>query len=128
MWIFLNDCFVSVVEDRDNSACLVVRGRRPGDVDKFLEGCIADRLRVVQTDHADYRFRVSVPRRTVERALQAAVMSLDYPNFKDSVEDDERHAIYARVWSAALELDERRRLPLRIFDDTREPFDDEDEA
>lgn len=129
MWIFLNDAFVSVVEDRADSSHLVVRGRRKGDVEKFLEGCIAAELRVVQTDHADYRFRASVPRRAVARALEAAALSLDYPNFKDSVEEDERHSIYARVWSAALSLDERNSAArFRDFDPHEDIFENDDSA
>jgi hypothetical protein len=127
LWIFLNDAFVSVVEDRADSTMLVVRARRAGDVERFVEGCMAAELRVVQTDHADYRFRTSVPRRVVARALEAAALSLDYPNFKDSVDDDERHAIYSRVWSAALSLDERRGR--RYFDEaTGDLFDDREET
>lgn len=124
MWIFLNDSFVSVVEDRADSSLLVVRARKEGDVERFLQGAMAAELRVVQTDHADYRFRASVPRRVVARVLEAVALSLDYPNFKDSVDDDERHAIYSRVWSVALGLDERQGAR-RFYDSTGDLFDDE---
>ena len=128
MWIFLNDAFVSVVEDRADSTMLVVRARRAGDVERFIEGSMLAELRVVQTDHADYRFRASVPRRVVARALEAAALALDYPNFKDSVEEDERHAIYSRVWSAALALDERRgRWMVPIDEPTGDLFDERDD-
>lgn len=126
MWIFLNDAFVSVVEDRADSSRLVVRARKEGDVERFLQGAMAAELRVVQTDHADYRFRAYVPRRVVARVLEAVALSLDYPNFKDSVEDDERHDVYSRVWSVALALDERR-APRRFADATGDLFDHEDE-
>lgn len=124
MWIFLNDSFVSVVEDRADSSQLVVRARKEGDVERFLQGAMASELRVVQTDHADYRFRASVPRRVVARVLEAVALSLDYPNFKDSVGDDERHAIYSRVWSVGLDLDERQ-ARRRFYEPTGDLFDDD---
>lgn len=124
MWIFLNDAFVSVVEDRSDSSLLVVRARKEGDVERFLQGAMAAELRVVQTDHADYRFRASVPRRVVARVLEAVALSLDYPNFKDSVDDKDRHDVYLEVWYAALRLDERRSLR-RFYEATGDLFDDE---
>lgn len=126
MWIFLNDSFVSVVEDRADSSRLVVRARKEGDVERFVQGAMSAELRVVQTDHADYRFRASVPRRVVARVLEAVALSIDYPNFKDSVDDEDRHDAYLRVWSAALALDERR-APRRYCDSTGDLFDDEDD-
>jgi hypothetical protein len=109
MWIFLRESFVSVVVDRERPLHLLVRARREGDIENLLSGHEPG-LQVVQTDHADYRFRASVSRPVFERAMKAQVAAVDYTNFKDSVdaEDGYRHDVYFGVWRAALPLDERR--------------------
>ena len=52
MWIFLKDAFLSVVANRDDPNCLLVRGRFAGDIERTFPE--AD---VVETPHADYRLR-----------------------------------------------------------------------
>ena len=100
MWIFLSNSFVSLVADRDDPARLLVRGRRQGDVERFLAP-VSDpgEFPVSETRSADYRFRSFVPRDTVARAVAVHASAIDYPNFKDSVHDDRRHSAYMDVWS-----------------------------
>lgn len=103
MWIFKNDAFVSIVEDRDMPDQLWARARVRGDLERFF-GRDGDVLDVIQTDDADYRFRCAVDREMVKRALVEAVDQLDYVNFKSSIATgkagDDRHHAYLRVWTA----------------------------
>ncbi len=96
MWVFLNKAFLSIVQDRNNDERLLVRGRLEGDIESVFE--FAD---VEETPDADYRFRAFVPKDVVALALYAAVLNIDYPNFKGSIgrRDNDRHAAYMRVWS-----------------------------
>jgi hypothetical protein len=126
----MRDSFVSVVVDRERPSNLLVRARREGDVQNLLTG-FQPGLRVVQTDHADYRFRASVSRPVFERAFKAQAAAIDYSNFKDAVDEDDgyRHDVYSRVWGAALSLDARRPLrnwPEDLFDDEPEQDDEDD--
>ena len=68
MWIYLNDAFLSVVAHRDDDAVLLVRGRRPGDIERvFPEAAVQE------TPAADYRFRAALPRRRVVEVLAGVV-------------------------------------------------------
>lgn len=107
MWIFKNDAFVSIVEDRHNSDHLWVRARVKGDLEKFFKGVLEPpQLKVMRTKHADYLFRAVVQRDTVAAAMQMAVLQVDYPNFKNSIaptkEGDLRHDAYMGVWTKML--------------------------
>lgn len=94
MWIFLKDAFLSVVANRDDPNCLLVRGRFPGDIERIFPE--AD---VVETPHADYRFRASVPRAAVAEMLAREALTMTADNFKGSVQQDWRHDLYLDVWS-----------------------------
>lgn len=100
MWIFLSDSFVSIVADRHDPARLLVRGRRPGDIEEFLAPVAGiGEFAVSETPRADYRFRAFVSRDAVARAVAAHAAAIDYDNFKNSVHDDRRHSAYMGVWS-----------------------------
>jgi hypothetical protein len=95
MWIFLNDAYLSIVEHRDDPDRLIVRARVAGDIERVFPA-----VGNAEVDpRADYRYRVTLRRSEVADAIRAAVISIDYPNFKDSVESHERHRAYAGVWS-----------------------------
>lgn len=96
MWIFTNRAFVSIVAARDKPGWFLVRGRFAGDVAHFL-GIPADQE--VVTPRADYRFRVEANAALVQQAIERASQAIDYPNFKNSVPDHDRHEVYADVWS-----------------------------
>ena len=53
----------------------------------------------LQTD-SDYLYRAILPRDVVKQALATMIDLIDYPNFKDSVEDSSLHAAYVSVWCA----------------------------
>lgn len=106
MWLCLNDAFLSIVSKDCGPHQLLVRARRPGDIEKILPG--AD---VRRTDHegADYLFRAVVDRGAVVQALAEEVGRINYPNFKDSVDDRALHDAYMRVWIAMLDVQPRQR-------------------
>ncbi|MCB1773865.1 MAG: hypothetical protein KDI88_09630 [Gammaproteobacteria bacterium] len=93
MWVFLNDSFLSMVAHRDDPDALLVRARSQHDINRAIPGAT-----VFEDAEADYRFRAVVPRRMVADAMRTAILGIDYPNFKDSVQEHDRHAAYSRVW------------------------------
>ena len=82
MWIMTNNSYLSIVRKDCGPAELVVRARRAGDIEKVFPNAKVTR----QTD-SDYLYRAVVPRDVVKQALAAMIDLIDYPNFKDSVED-----------------------------------------
>ncbi|MCQ9378815.1 hypothetical protein [Methyloversatilis sp. XJ19-49] len=104
MWVFLNNAFVSIVQHREDSGLLLVRGRTDGDVQRFMGAHMPEGVKVERTPRADYLFRAVVPRESVDAAMQSAVRSIDYPNFKDSVAEEARHHAYTACWSAMYRL------------------------
>lgn len=97
MWILLNDCFFSVVDKDCARDEVLVRARRPGDIEKLWPGAKVDR-----DAGTDYLFRAKVKRDDVKAALAKEVDRVSYANFKDSVADDRLHDAYLRAWGALL--------------------------
>lgn len=102
MWIFMNDAFVSIVEDRESDCGnLLVRARRKGDIQRALFGKKKWPIKVTFTRDRDYPYRASVEAGAVARALYDRVRAIDYSNFKDSIpkNDQTRHDAYLSVWA-----------------------------
>ena len=76
MWIFTQDGFLSVVEHRDDSDCLIVRSRARDDLERMAH--FAGQEIIVMPD-ADYRFRVEVPRPVFGAFMREQVVDIDYP-------------------------------------------------
>jgi hypothetical protein len=93
MWIFLSDSYLSIVAHRETPDALLVRARRSGDIERVFPGA-----EVTETAAADYRHRATLPRQTVADALAATVAGIDYPNFKASVAEPDRHDAYLDCW------------------------------
>src|SRR5258705_6354394 len=74
---------------------LLVRARRAGDIEKVFPDA-----KVTRTTNRDYLYRAVLPRDVVKQAVAAMIDHIDYPNFKDSVEDSSLHAAYVGVWCA----------------------------
>jgi len=117
MWIFLNDAFLSVVADHAN---LLVRARRREDLERTFP---AAAHRILATPKADYGFRLSMPRSLVVAALLERLLDIDYPNFKASVAEDDRHAAYQRVWEDMFTFQEADPDMFREVDEPRMAFD-----
>lgn len=100
MWLALNDCFLSIVKKDCPEDSLLVRARRPGDIEKVF----GRRTKVTRATDADYLYRAVIAKDDVVRAMQDEVLRISYGNFKDSVADDDLHDAYMKVWSAMAAL------------------------
>lgn len=104
MWLMLNDAFLSIVKKDCPPDHLLVRARRPGDIEKVF----GRRVKVTRQMDADYLYRGIVAREDVEEAMDREVGRIDYDNFKNSVEDRELHDAYLKVWTAMSEVQNPR--------------------
>jgi len=93
MWVCLNDAFLSIVAHTEHQDMLLVRARAPGHIETVF-----GKVAVVEGAGSDYRFRALVPRDEVAAVLSATAKSIDYGNFKDSVEDPQLHDAYMDFW------------------------------
>lgn len=96
MWLLLNDCFLSIVKKDCPEGSLLVRARRAGDIEKVF----GRRTKVTRATDADYLYRTVIARDDVVRAMQDEVLRINYDNFKNSVQDDDLHDAYLKVWTA----------------------------
>ena len=105
MWLFLNDCFLSVVEKDCARDELLVRARRKGDIEKIFP-----HARVKRGTTTDYLYRAVVKRAEFEKAIVLESRRITYPNFKDSMPKEERayHDACVRVWGVMSGLQETR--------------------
>ena len=99
MWIFLNDSFLSIIA-ADDADHLVVRARRRGDIRRVF----GNHVREVSMPGRDYAYRATLPRGAVMAEIAKAIADIDYTNFKDSVEDNDRHDAYLDVWEAMFQF------------------------
>lgn len=96
MWVFLNNAFLSIVQDKNDPDRLMVRARLRGDLERVFPYRANE---VSETPIADYRFRMSVERDEVQLMVDRAVRDITYTNFKKSVPETSRHNTYLRVWN-----------------------------
>ncbi len=103
MWIMLNDAFLSIVKKDCARDELLVRARRPGDIEKVFPEM---KGRVVTNTRSDYAYRAVVKTHVVKTAIDGEVNRVTYPNFKDSVakDDEALHDAYMAVWLAMSKL------------------------
>jgi hypothetical protein len=99
MWIFQNNAFLSVVQNRDDQDTLLVRARVAGHIQRVFP-----EAKVFTDSKADYLYRAFIGRKSVARAVAASIESIDYDNFKDSVDDDRLHVAYMNVWGVMEKL------------------------
>jgi hypothetical protein len=102
MWVFLNNSFFSAVVDKNNDNRLVVRARVKGD----LERTFGEKTKVVETTDTDYRFRCFISKAHMKYVMCRQIENIDYTNFKNSVDDKERHDHYLEVWCVMNEYQE----------------------
>ncbi len=93
MWIYTTESFLSLVRDETNKKNLLVRNRF-NDIEKVFPSA-----RVKHTpDAADYAYRTSLPASVVAKTIARQIETIDYPNFKSSIADEKRAAVYHTVW------------------------------
>lgn len=100
MWICLNDAFLSIVEHNEDPDVLLVRARRKADLKRAFP-----KVKIEHTPKADYPYRAFLPREAVALAVADHVRGINYGNFKNSVIDHDRHAVYFRIYNAAWGLE-----------------------
>lgn len=93
MWVCFNDSFLSIVAKECGPDELLVRARRPGDIEKVFPGA-----KVKKSPSTDYLFRAVLPRALVAEAVAQRLMEVDYSNFKNSVREDKLHDAYSAFW------------------------------
>jgi hypothetical protein len=94
MWIALNNSFLSIVAHTERSDKLLIRARMPGDIERVFPD--AD---VFTLEHADYKYRAVIDRGDVGNVIADLIEDIDYPDFKSSVADQDRHDAYLKIWS-----------------------------
>jgi hypothetical protein len=130
MWIIHPDAgFFSIVEGdpqfRDSKGKLQVRARARDDLDR-LRQYIPELGPTIETPHGDYAYRAICDRHILGDSFGLMISGIDYRNMKNRVRDQERHAIYARVWGVLLAIQRGSRA--RWWDDPYQPalYDDLD--
>ena len=95
MWIALNNSFLSIVQNRNDSSELLVRARVKGDIERVFP-----EAKTFEDLNADYRYRALIKRDLMAKAVASQVSEINYDNFKNSIPKDEyqRHGAYLNVW------------------------------
>ena len=93
MWVCLKNSFLSIVDKECKPGELLVRARRPGDIEAVFPAAV-----VKKSTSTDYAYRAVIKRADVAEANGAAVFKIDYPNFKNAVRDDALHNAYSAFW------------------------------
>lgn len=127
MWIMLNDAFFSIVNKDCGRDELMVRARRPGDIEKVFE-TICPGITVTEYTASDYHYRAAIKRTALAEAMVAEIGRITYSNFKDSVEDKPLHDAYLRVWHAMAALQPKRPYSGATWNRGRSLFDFGDSA
>ena len=100
MWLMTDFGFFSIVQ-KEGEANLTVRARVKQDLQNLKERYLPAVGAIEETEYADYRFRVCVPRQSFAEALREIALDIDYPNFKNSVarrQGKARARAYEDVW------------------------------
>lgn len=135
MWTMTQRGFFSAVQHNDDATLLVVRTRDNADA-QHLRDWYAQWVtdlediapftqtlppaEVIQYPHADYPWRVILPRTAYAAFMAEAVEDLDYGNFKDAVKDaqgPDRAQVYGSVWGVLLRLEDLDPLGRRFPED-----------
>lgn len=113
MWIYTTAGMVSIVAHRDEPELLLVRSRERATLEELFPA-----EQILETERADYPFRVIADRGDLSAAIAIEVESITYPNFKDAVQDPERHRAYFDVYHVTLQLDSRYKDSVEVeYDD-----------
>jgi hypothetical protein len=115
MWVFTQDGFISVVDNKHVPGKLTARAR-----DRQSLALLADIAgsEIVQTAKTDYPYRTYVTREQYIEFLTANVDSLDYGNFKDRVwttRGDRWHDACARVWGAMIDVSDKEAVGTGLY-------------
>ena len=101
MWVFFNNSFLSIVENRNNKEELLVRSRVKGDIDKIFPDS-----NIFEMENSDYKYRSYIKKIEVSEKIREIVTNINYDNFKNSISksEDQRHSSYLNVWNEMRKL------------------------
>jgi hypothetical protein len=121
MWIMGSDFFLSVVRKDCAPGQLLVRARREGDIERVF----GRHVEVTRDESADYLFRARIDEQEVADVMRREVLSISYPNFKDSVRDQALHDAYLGCWHALARTQDPppysgRRATRSLYEDEQE--------
>jgi hypothetical protein len=126
MWVMLSNAFFSIVDKDCDFGELMVRARRPGDLEKVFP---STRGKVQEFTTSDYHYRCAISRDEIKAVMCDQIDRIDYSNFKKTVKDDPLHRAYLRVWHAMADLQPQEPYAgrMRFFrrEQTAMTFDDE---
>jgi hypothetical protein len=94
MWIFTQDSFLTVSQDRNRRDQFMVRARVAGDIEKYFP-----EAEVIRTHDADFLFRAFIEKDRVVEVLSRAIGNIDYMSFKGGIKNPARKWFYERIWS-----------------------------
>ena len=93
MWLFVSGGFLSIVAHRHQPDDLLVRARHPNHIQAVFPDAQVTFMR-----GADYPYRAVLGREVVQAAVAEYLCTMNYDNFKNSIEDDEYHDVCLDVW------------------------------
>lgn len=108
MWLMTTRGFYSTVQHYDDPTKVVVRARCQEDIDALGDLLTDEHDRPFETLDADYRWRLVTTASKWAAVVAQLALEVDYPNFKNEVEDKKHKAAYTEVWYALLALDQSR--------------------
>ena len=100
MWLFASQGFVSIVEKPKGS--FMVRGRNKKHLENLFPG-----KKIIETRAADYRWRCIIDQKQLTAFMTRLSTSIDYDNFKNSIEDHAYHGACSKVWGVMNAYQER---------------------
>lgn len=103
MWIFMNDSFLSVVENRADPSTLLIRARVEEDIERAI-GRTPLRTPVTRMFEADYPFRATISKVAFAELMAQRIHDISYHNFKDTVTEYKRHKAYSEVWMVMISM------------------------
>jgi len=94
MWICLNKAFLSIVRKDGKPNELCVRARRKKHINNVFPNAT-----VIKTPDNDYMYRTYIDAAEVAEAIKKEIESIQYTNFKNSVEEHDLHSAYGNFWA-----------------------------
>ena len=116
MWLALSDGWLSIVAHRDKPDHLLVRARNKNHIESYFPN--AD---MYVNGDADYPFRADVLRTDVTFIIADYIQNIAYPNYKNSVDDDELRKSLMGVWAEMAHYGDKYR-PVRNTTHNNEEF------
>lgn len=133
MWLFCEDGFFSIVQDKVDKEKVCVRARSVADIRRFaraVELLTGISVKVITTPKADYLFRVVISKRAWKKVAGFYAESIEYDNFKEHMGEMCRskvfmkalHDVWTTMWLLQYRLREHadmRQCRLKVFIDKK---------